>query len=157
MDLRLKMIVQNSALRLYRVPKESQLLRRLGDTWHTPTANDAPLPAPIGCEVKTTLRELAARVPANGLHIEAFPEIPPGAPTWTGRVQVIPKQKDWDYEVITNALTTACQEGSLVNIFCNGVRSNMGRDDGKQLGATSAVLYQEGGNFDTKREYSGRR
>ena len=144
MDLRLKMIVQNSALRLYRVPKESQLLRRLGDTWHTPTADDAPLPAPIGCEVKTTLRELAARVPANGLRIEAFPEIPPGAPTWNGRVQVIPKQKDWDYEVITNALTTACQEGSLVNIFCNGVRSNMGRDDGKQLGATSAVLYQEG-------------
>src|SRR5580658_5992556 len=29
-----------------------------------------------------------------------------GAPNWDGRVHVIPKQKDWDYEIIANALTT---------------------------------------------------
>ena len=97
-------------------------------------------------------RALAARVPANGLRIEAFPEIPPGAPMWNSRVQVIPKQKDWDYEVITNALTTACQEGSLVNLFFFGVRSNMGRDDGKQLGATSRSIIPRREGTSTRRE-----
>jgi len=94
--------------------------------------------------VKTTLHELAARVPANGPHIEAFPEIPLGAPKWDGRVHVIPKQKDWDYEVITNALMAACREDTLVNIFCDGICSNKDRNNGKQLGATAAVLYQGG-------------
>ena len=129
---------------MYRAPQQSQLLKRLGGAWSSQNPDDLPLPAPIRSSVKTTLRELAARVPANGPHIEAFPEIPPGAPKWGGRVHVIPKQKDWDYEVITNALTAACRDDTLVNIFCNGVHSNKDRNDGKQLGATAAVLYHEG-------------
>ncbi len=32
----------------------------------------------------------------------------------------------------------------MITIFCDGVRSNKDRGDGKQLGATSAILYQEG-------------
>jgi ribonuclease HI len=138
------MIIQNSAQRLYKVPKESQLLKRLGGAWHTPNPEDPPLPAPIRGNVNTTLRELATRVPTKGTRIEAFPEIPLGAPNWGGRVHVIPKQKDWDYEIIANALTTACRDDTLINIYCDGIRSNKGRDDGKQVGATSAVLYQEG-------------
>ena len=144
MKIRLNMIIQNSALRLYRTPKGSQLLKRLGGAWHTPTPDDLPVPAPIRNSVRTTLRDLAARVPAGGPRVDAFPEIPPEAPTWNGRVHVIPKQSDWDYEVITHALVAACRDDSMVNIFCDGTRSNKGRDDGKQLGATSAVLYQEG-------------
>jgi Reverse transcriptase (RNA-dependent DNA polymerase) len=144
MDLRLNMIVQNSALRLYRASKESQLLKRLGGAWHIPSSDDLPLLAPIRSNVKTTLRDMAARIPANGPRIEAFPEIPPDAPKWGGRVHVIPKQKDWDYKVITNALTAACQNDLLINIFCDGVHLNEGRNNGKQLGATLAVLYQEG-------------
>jgi hypothetical protein len=147
MDLRLNMIVQNSALRLYRVPKESQLLKRLGRAWHTPSPDECPLPAPIRESTGTTLRNLAARVPANGPCIEAFPDIPPGAPTWNGRVHVIPKQKEWDYKVTTNTLTEACRGGTLVNIFCDGVRSNKGCNDGRQLGATSAILYYKGKEY----------
>src|SRR5258708_7385943 len=80
----------------------------------------------------------------EGVRIDTFPKVPLGAPTWDGKIHVIPKQKDWDYDIITNALTAACRNDTLVNIFCDGVRSNRGREDGKQLGATSAVLYQEG-------------
>ena len=43
-----------------------------------------------------------------------------------------------------NALTEACREGWLVNIYCDTVVSNKDQDDGKQLGAASAVLYHEG-------------
>jgi ribonuclease HI len=66
------------------------------------------------------------------------------APSWGGRVQVISKQKEWDYDLITNTLVTICRENSTINIFCDGVISNKGRADGKQVGATSAALYQEG-------------
>jgi hypothetical protein len=110
-------------------------------------------PAIYPSRPQTTLRNLAARVLANGARVEAFPELPPGAPTWNGRVHIIPKQKDWDHEVITNALTAACREDSLNNIFCDGICSNKGRDDGKQLGATSAVLYQEGRERRHLKEY----
>ena len=144
MDLRLNMMLQKTALRLYKAPKGNQLLKRLGGAWHTPTTNDLPLPAPNRASVITTLRSLAARVPANGPRINPFPELPPGAPSWEGRVRVVHKQKEWDYDLVTNTLTTSCREGTTTNIFCSGVLSNKGRPDGKQIGATSAALYQLG-------------
>jgi ribonuclease HI len=94
--------------------------------------------------VTTTLRTLAARVPVEGPRIEPYPEIPVGAPTWNGQVQTIPRQKEWDYHQVTNTFAESCREGTTTNIFCNGVISNRGRADGKQVGATSAVLYHEG-------------
>ena len=144
MDLRLRKILLKTALRLYKAPKGSQLLIRLGGAWHTPNATDLPLPAPNRASLNTTLRSHASRIPANGPRIDPFPDLPPGAPDWNGKVKVILKQKDWDYEGVTNTLTTACREGASINIFCNGVRSNKGRLDGIQIGATSAALYQEG-------------
>jgi ribonuclease HI len=56
----------------------------------------------------------------------------------------VPKQTKWDYEQVTNTLTEACRENGAINIFCNGVVSNKGHADGKQVGATSAMLYQGG-------------
>ena len=147
MDLRLNMIIKNTALHLYRAPKDSQLLRRLGSTWHVPTPEDLPLPAPARNKAKTTLRSLAARVPSTGPRINSFPNIPAGAPDWNGRIRTIPKLKDGDYEQINNTLTTACNEGFAVNIFCDGMVSNKDHADNKQLGAASAVLYHEGKEF----------
>ena len=90
------------------------------------------------------MRDLAARVLANGPHIETFSKIPPDAPTWNGKVHVILKQWDWDYKVITDILIAACQDNSITNIFCKRVHSNKDCEDGKQLGATSAVFYKKG-------------
>ena len=144
MDLRLTMILQNTAFRLYKAPKGSQLLPRIGGAWHTPSPNDLPLPAPNRRSIKTTLRSIAARVPDTGPRVYPFPDIPPEAPTWNGRVQVVPKQSGWDYERVNNTLTEACRENRAINIFCDEVVSNKGRTDGKQVGAASAVLYQGG-------------
>jgi hypothetical protein len=144
MDLRLDLMLQKTAFRLYKAPGGSQLLKRLGGTWHSPTADDLPLPAPNRAGIKTTLRLLAARVPESGPRVDPFPEVPPGAPHWDGRVQIMPKQKNWDYDLVTNTLTTECRRGIAINIFCNGVLSNQGRPDEKQIGATSAALYREG-------------
>ncbi len=65
-DLRLNMLLQKTAFRLYRAPKGSQLLVRLGGAWHTPTADNLLLPASNRASLKTTLCMLAARVPVNG-------------------------------------------------------------------------------------------
>ena len=138
------MIVQNSAIRLYRVLKESQLLKQIRGIWYTPIANNLSLSVLIHSNVKTMLHDLATRVPANSPCIKAFSKISQGVPKWGRRVHSIPKQKDWDYEVITNTLTAACQNDSLVNIFCDRVQSNKDQNDGKQLGATLVVLYQGG-------------
>jgi hypothetical protein len=54
------------------------------------------------------------------------------------------KQKEWDYDLITNTLVTICRENSTINIFCDRVISNKGRADRKQVEATLVALYQEG-------------
>jgi len=77
------------------------------------------------------------------LTLKPSPKPPPGTSKWNGRVDVVPNQKDWDYEVTTNTLMAVCHEDSLVTIFCDGICSNEGRDDRKQLGTMSAVLYQQ--------------
>ena len=102
-----------------------------------------------------TLRSLAANIPADGPRIDAFPELPPGAPSWNGRVALVPKNANWDYNQVTNALTEGCREGRTVNIYCNAVVSNRDRDDGKQIGATSAVLYHEGRELQHAEEVLG--
>jgi hypothetical protein len=124
MDLRLTMLVQNTALRLYKAPKESQLLVRLGRAWHNPSPNDLPLPTPNRSRATTTLRALAARVPPNGPCLDPFPDLPLGAPSWNGRAELIQKHRDWDYTQITNALTESCREGCTINIFCDAVVSS---------------------------------
>jgi hypothetical protein len=155
MDVRLSLLLKNTALRLYKVPKESQLLARLGGAWHVPSASDFPLPTPNRTRAATSLRALASRVPPNGPRIDPFPDIPQGAPTWNGRAEIITKHPEWDYELITNALTQACQTGHSTNIYCNALVSNRGREDGKQLGAASAVLYHDGREFGHTEEVFG--
>jgi hypothetical protein len=87
---------------------------------------------------------LVAKVLAAGSRIETFPKLPKDAPSWNGRVQVIPKQKKWDYQQVTTMLINECRAGNTTNIFCNGVVSNRNCADNKQIGAASAVLYHEG-------------
>jgi ribonuclease HI len=144
MDLRLEMLTQNTALRLYRVAGDSQLLRRLGGTWLPTQPDDQSLPTPNSHTARTTLRALAARVQAKGPRIQPFPDLPPDAPSWGGRVTCDPKQDKWDYQQVMEALVTLCKEGQVVNIFTMGAYSNRNRDDSIQLGATSAVLYHNG-------------
>jgi hypothetical protein len=147
MDLRLDMLIQNTALRLYRAPRGSQLLLRLGGLWHTPGPNDFSLPAPNRGRATTTLHALAARVPVNGPRVDPFPEIPQGGPSWNGTVKIKPKDRNLDYEQVTNDLAGACLEGAIVKIYCNAIYSNKNREDGKQLGAAAATLYHEGREF----------
>jgi hypothetical protein len=144
MDIRLKMLTQNTALRLYRVSKDSQLLKRLGGEWYTPQPHDAPLPTPNSERAQTMLHMLASQVHTKCPQIQPFPDLPPGAPTWDGRVTSVPRQSERDYQLSSEALVNRCWEGKAIIIFTTGVHSNKHQEDGKQLGAASAVLYHNG-------------
>ena len=144
MNLCLDMLTQSTALRLYKAPDSSQLLRRLGPAWHTPTHNDHPLPTPDRTGMVTTLCTLAAKVPPGGPRITPYPALPPGAPLWGGQVALIPKQNEWDYPPISEEIKNDCHRGLSTNIYCEAVLSNRNRDDGRQLGAAAAMLYHKG-------------
>jgi len=141
MVLCLNLILQKTAFRLYKAPRNSQLLKRPGGAWHTPIMNDLPLLAPNRASLMTTLKMLATRVPENGPRIDPFPKLPQGAPHWNRKIQVMPKQKEWDYKTVIDTLTTECWKGTITNIYCSGVLSNKECTDKKQIGATSTVLY----------------
>jgi hypothetical protein len=144
MDVRLEMLTQNTALRLYRVAGDSQLLRRLGGAWLPAQPDDQPLPTPNSHTARTTLHALASQISAKGPCIQPFPDAPPDAPGWDSRVTCDPKQDKWDYQQATEALVALCKEGQSVNIFTTGAFSNRNQEDGTQLGAASAVLYHNG-------------
>jgi hypothetical protein len=88
-----------------------------------------------------TLHMLAVRVPVNKPWINSFPELLLGAPGWKGQIQTIPKQTGWDYEQVINTLTKECYKSTIINVFCNGILSNRGCLDGKQVRATLVALY----------------
>jgi len=67
MDLCLDKLTHNSVLRLYCLPKSSQLLRWLGEGWHQPSPDEPPLPTPNNERGSTTLRKLAAKALTGGL------------------------------------------------------------------------------------------
>ena len=90
------------------------------------------------------MRSLAARVSAKGPRILPFPDVPPDAPTWEGRVECHPRQEGLDYVAAAETLINQCKEGKAVNVFASGTYANRNRPDGKQVGAASAVLYQNG-------------
>src|SRR6267142_2086663 len=149
------MLIQNAASRLYRVPKESQLLRCLGVEWHMLHPQEPHLPTPNRAGARTTLSALAMLVSAKGPCIESFPDLPPNAPSWDGRVEVLPKQKEQNYQQFTQTIVNRCREGKTINIFCTGTHSNRNQEDGKQLGAASAVLYSKGQDWKHKEKVFG--
>ncbi|KAH9994362.1 hypothetical protein BJV74DRAFT_795450 [Russula compacta] len=101
MKIRLNLLVQNTALHLYRALR----------------GKETQLPTPVNNNANTMLRMLAAQVPAGSPCIKQFPKTPEDGPTWNDQVQTTPKQPDWDYQKVDETLTWLCREGSLINIY----------------------------------------
>ena len=138
-NLRLHMITDNSAMRLYRLQKSSQVLIRLGKNWR-PTPGHS-IPTPTRSKAKTTLRALAKRVDPNGPRIEAFPDTPPDAPNWGGRVKVLRIPKHDECEAQAKHLVDLRVAGTPPLIFINAAYTNKGRQSDKSIGVAAALLY----------------
>jgi hypothetical protein len=90
----LEKLTYTSALRLYRLPRNSQLLRRLGPDWYTTGYGDQPTLLPGGVDQPvnsrtlrpTVLEALAQRVPSWGPRVDVVAVSPWEAPNWAARL-----------------------------------------------------------------------
>jgi hypothetical protein len=86
-------LTYTSALRLYRLPRASQLLRRLGPDWYVLSQGDLPLPVPCSRVLPgkrnqrpTALEALAQKVPSEGPRVNVVAIAPWEVPNWVEHV-----------------------------------------------------------------------
>jgi hypothetical protein len=89
-------LTYTSALRLYRLPRASQLLRRLGTDWYVPSQGDLPLPVPRSRVLPgkrnqrpTALEALALKVPSVGPRVDVVAIAPWEVPNWVAHVSLM--------------------------------------------------------------------
>jgi hypothetical protein len=90
----LEKLTYTSALRLYRLPNESQLLKRLGPNWHDTGYGDTLtlLPVRVDRTVNsrilrpTVLEALAQRVPSWGPRVDVVAVSPWEVPNWVAHL-----------------------------------------------------------------------
>jgi hypothetical protein len=100
-------LTYTSALRLYRLPRPSQLLRRLGQDWYVPGQGDLPMVVARSCALPgkrnqrpTALEALALKVPSSGPKVDLTVLAPWEVPNWVDRVSYMGVEtpfvrKDW--------------------------------------------------------------
>jgi hypothetical protein len=109
----LEKLTYTSALRLYRLLRNSQLLRRLGPDWYNTGYGDQPTLLPGGVDQPansrtlrpTVLEALAQRVPSWGPRVDVVAVSPWEAPNWAARLNYM--------GVVHPYLRCACCNGSL--------------------------------------------
>jgi hypothetical protein len=86
-------LMYTSALRLYRLPRASQLLCHLGPDWYVPGQGDLPLPVPRSHVLPgkrnqrpTALEALAHKVPSGGPRVDVVAIAPWEVPNWVEHV-----------------------------------------------------------------------
>jgi hypothetical protein len=161
----LEKLIHTSALRLYRVPRGSQLLSRLGHEWDSSvqTGTDWVLPGLLTAtswngsgrskQRPTALEALGTRVPAEAPCADVVAMAPWEVPNWGKRCQLMgvthPKQqKEWVnelYSTITAPTRAIIRVASTV--------SNKGRPDNQAVGVAAAVLTQGGDRAELERSW----
>jgi hypothetical protein len=92
----LEKLTYTSALRLYRLPHNSQLLRRLGHDWFSPGHGDQPtlllggVDQPVNSRTlrPTVLEALAQRVPSWGPRVNIVAISPWEVPNWAAKPEL---------------------------------------------------------------------
>ncbi|KAH9169233.1 hypothetical protein EDB89DRAFT_2073183 [Lactarius sanguifluus] len=126
MGIFLEKLTQTSALRLYRLPPDSQLLRRLGPAWY---AGQGDLPLVV-----------TSPAASDGPRVDLTAVAPWEVPNWAGQLSYMGTgsphtRKDWTRDLIRHA------EGLSIGIsFVHGCVSAAGRDDERTVGAAAATF-----------------
>ena len=144
-DIRMGMLIKNAALRLYRLPPNSQLIARTPGPWGPPQGGLIPLPIhPPRRNYKSNLRSLAADLP-KAPRIDAL-----AAPPWqldfsspqlscNHRVRHGDERKAW-----ANAIRASTDLPDHLIVFSRGSKSNWNRNDNLQPAAGISVLFTAG-------------
>ncbi len=78
---------------------------------------------------------------AKGKRLVAFPELPTGAPSWDGKVSILPPLRHEAQAHQAEQLEMQRMLGTIPQIFMNATISNKGHHDGKSVTAAATVLY----------------
>ena len=157
----LEKLTLTSALRLYRLPRGSQLLRRLGPSWYAPRQGDLPIPTPTNLTPRgnkkrrpTSLKALAARVPTQGPRVDVTAISPWEVPTWKARLKVWgavnPRASRMEW---TQDLHRSLEGLNIAAIHVTATITNEGREDNKVVGAAAATMMQ-GSQWSSRPEWS---
>jgi hypothetical protein len=140
-------LTHTSALRLYRLPRASQLLRRLGPHWYVPGRSDHPLVvarastgAGRSTQRPTALEALAARIPSDGPRVNVTSVPPWEVPNWVGQLSFMGVVSPWVRTAWTRDLTHSVEGLSILISHAAAVLSNRGRYDDRVAGGAAATF-----------------
>jgi hypothetical protein len=140
-------LTHTSALRLYRLPRASQLLRRLGPHWYVPGRSDHPLVvarastgAGRSSQRPTALEALAARIPSDGPRVNVMSVPPWEVPNWVGHLSFMGVVSPWVRTAWTQDLTNSVEGLSILISHAAAVLSNRGQNDDQVAGGAAATF-----------------
>jgi hypothetical protein len=114
-------LTYTSALRLYRLPRASQLLRRLGPDWYVPGHGDFLSVVTRSSSVRgqrnqcpTALEALALKVPSDGPRVDNTAIGPWEVPNWVARTWYMGVVAPYVRKAWTRDLTASCEGMSIM-------------------------------------------
>jgi hypothetical protein len=144
-------LTYTSALRLYRLPRESQLLRRLGTDWYSPGQGDLPLPVPRSRVLPgkrnqrpTALEALALKVPSEGPKVDVAALAPWEVPNWVEHVSYMGVETPYVRKAWIRDLTTAVMGTNTMLIHLAAATRNR-EAEGLGVVGGAAATYSRGG------------
>ena len=151
MEQYLEKLTHTSALRLYRLPRSSQLLRHLGPDWYDPRHRDFQLTVPQngpqrgrGKQCSTVLEALTLRVPSYGPKVDLTVIAPWETPIWVAKtsywgVTNPAARKEWVQSLVEIGLTSSTSVFfTTAKVLCSDV------GDLTDVGGTSVATLQGG-------------
>jgi hypothetical protein len=144
-------LTYTSALRLYRLPQESQILRHLGEDWYSPGQGDLPLPVPRTRVLPgkrnqrpTVLEALALRVPSEGPKVDVAAIAPWEVPNWVEHVSYMGVENPCVRKAWIHNLTAAVTGTNTMLVHLAAATLN--RDvEGLGVVGGAAATYSRGG------------
>jgi hypothetical protein len=144
-------LTYTSALRLYRLPRASQLLHQLGPDWYVPGQGDLPLPVPRSrvlpgkCNQRpTALEALSLKVPSEGPRVDIVALAPWEVPNWVEQVSYMGVETPYVRKTWIRNLTEASPGTSTMLIHLVAATYNR---EAEELGVVGgmAATYLRGG------------
>jgi hypothetical protein len=144
-------LTYTSVLRLYRLPRASQLLCRLGEDWYAPGQGDLPLPVPRSrvlpgkCNQRpTALEALALKVPSSGPKVDVTALAPWEVPNWVEHVSYMGVENPCVRKTWIRNLTEAVKGTSTMLIHLAAATLNR-EAEGLGVVGGAAATYSRGG------------
>jgi hypothetical protein len=147
-------LTYTSALRLYRLPWASQLLRRLGKDWYSPSQGDLPLPVPHSRTLPgkhnqrpTALEALALKVPSSGPKVDVAAIAPWEVPNWVEHVSYMGVENPCIRRAWIRDLTVAVKGTSTMLIHLAAATLNRGAEGLGVVGGAAATYLRGGADI----------